>query len=198
MEFLLIGDSKLKIIMTDEDMAIFNLNTGADYASASYRRAFWKVLDLAKEEVGFDPDGDKVLIQFYPVKSGGCEVFVTKLGILSKESARFVSRSDKVTMLSKARGCYAFEKIEDLKSFAISVKATAPPPYPNSDVYISAGGKPYLIIEEYGKGGESSEFPSILEYSRALSPDFEFFISEHLCRLTNGDAIEKISELTIP
>ena len=184
--------------MTDEDMAIFNLNTGADYASTSYRRAFWKVLDLAKEEVGFDPDGDKVLIQFYPLKAGGCEVFVTKLGILSKESARFVARSDKVTMLSKARGCYAFETLEDLKRFAIAVKATARPPYPVSDLYISTAGKPYLIIEEYGKGAESAEFPSILEYSRSLGADFEFFISEHLLRLTEGDAIEKIPELTIP
>ena len=70
MEFLLVGESKLKIVASEEEMIEYKLE---DYSSnvsgAILRRSFLRVLDIAKSEVGFDPAGDKVLIQFYPIKS---------------------------------------------------------------------------------------------------------------------------------
>ncbi len=192
MEFLALGDSKLKIVMTDKDMKEYKLDTASDYSSSGYKRAFWQVLDRAKREIGFDTAGDKVLIQFYPLKSGGCEVFVTKLGILSAESARLVSRSDRVTMLSRSKSFYAFESIADMKRFHGAIEKRLSAPYPTADVYITDGELSYLSVEEHIKGGETCEFPEILEFSTRLAADLEFFITEHLCRVTNGDALEKI------
>ncbi len=195
MEFLLIGDSKLKILMTEEDMCEYKLDTASDYSSSGYRRAFWQVLDRAKAQVGFDTAGDKVLIQFYPIKGGGCEVFVTKLGILSSESARLVTRSEHVKVLSKNKSFYAFESLCDIKKFYRAIMPRLSEPYPLSDIYIADGGICYLSIEEYAKGGEPCEFPEILEFSRRLTADLEFFITEHIPRITNGDAISKIPSL---
>ena len=191
MEFLFIGDSKLKIVMSEADMRSYKLDAGADYSSSVYRRAFWRVLERAKAEVGFDPDGDKVLIQFYPVKSGGCEVFVTKLGLLSKESARCVCRSDKVAMLSHGKSFYRFESYSDLTRFALAMKG-ASDTYPGSDIYISDAGHYFLAIEEYKKGGEPTEFPFILEFSDLLTADFSYYITEHCRLLTEGNAIEAL------
>ena len=194
MEFLLIGDSKLKIVMTEEDMKTFKLDRGEDYSSSGYRRAFWRVLDLAKAEVGFDPEGDKILIQFYPLKSGGCEVFVTKLGILSKESAKMVIRSDKVAMLSKAKRLYAFDSREDLLGFVSAIKSLNLQEYPDADVYKTHSAGYYLAIEEFSRD-DSAEMPQLLEYARPLNSDIEFFASEHLERISCSDGLDGIENL---
>ena len=89
MEFLLIGESKIKIVLNRKEAERYHLDTSTpDVSGPGARRIFWSILEEAKREVGFDPAGDKVLIQLYPLKGGGCEIFVTKLGILSESSAR--------------------------------------------------------------------------------------------------------------
>ena len=195
MQFLLIGESKLKIVVTDEEMKKYGLSSAAsDAGGQGLRRAFWRVLDLAKGEVGFDPAGDKVLIQYYPINSGGCEIFVTKLGILPEASARLVSRSNKIEILSRSHSYYVFESLSELRSFCRAVKISSREELPKSDVFYDSD-KYFLAIEEYGKGGETVEFPCILEFAKGLTADFGIYISEHADRLSEGDGIEKFSLL---
>ena len=195
MEFLLVGESKLKIVMGEDEMKKYRLeNFSLDGDNAATRRSFWQLLDLAKAEVGFDPSGDKVLIQFYPIKCGGCEVFVTKLGILAPTSAKLVSKSDKVAMLSRNKKYYAFQGLAELVAALSAIKVSAGEVSAVSDVYISDNHGYYLSLEEYGKGGESAEFPMVQEFGRALTADMGIYISEHFRRLTNGDAIDKFSK----
>ena len=195
MEFLLIGESKIKIVLNGEEAEKYMLDTTSpDIGGPGARRAFWKILDMAKREVGFDPAGDKVLIQLYPIKSGGCEMFVTKLGILPESSARLVSKSNRIAMLSKRKSLYTFECLEDLLRTAKAVKAVSKGVFPSSDVYV-ADDRYYLSIEEYGKGGEPVEFPCILEFGVGLTADISTYISEHATRLTDGDGIERFCEL---
>ena len=189
----MIGESKLKIVASEDEMKKYNLNSPtSDSGGQVLRRAFWRVLDKAKSEVGFDPAGDKVLIQFYPIKSGGCEIFVTKLGILPESSARLVSRSSKIEVLSRSQGFYAFDSLDDLRKLCRTISITSREFYPSSDVYFD-NGRYFLAIEEYGKGGETVEFPCILEFARGLTADFGVYISEHADRLTDGDGIERFS-----
>lgn len=194
MEFLLIGEAKLKIIMTEQETEYYKLNSlGSECNSASGRRAFWQVLDMAKNEVGFDPAGDKVLIQFYPVKAGGCEVFVTKLGILPGNSARLVSKSDKISMLSRKQSYYVFDGLCELVSALVAVKRSAAYFEPKADVYRSDDGKYYLAIEEYGKGGETLEFPCILEFGKSLCEDLALYVVEHCDKVTAADAVARFT-----
>ena len=144
--------------------------------------------------MGFDPDGDKVLIQFYPMRQGGCEVFVTKLGALSKDSVRSVTRSDNVDLLSHSKSFYRFEGLEDLKRFAAALKSVGARVH--SDVYISDDGKYFLGMEEYKKGGEQTEFPFILEFSDLLTAQLSFYITEHLRPLYTGDISEWLNDIT--
>ena len=189
MEFLLIGESKIKIVLNREDTEKYGLDaTAADVSGPIARRVFWRILDMAKTEVGFDPAGDKVLIQLYPLKSGGCELFVTKLGILSESSARLVSKSDRIAMLSKNRSLYAFDSLDNIVGAARAVKRIMGGLSPKSDVYID-GERYYLSIEEYGKGGEPVEFPCILEFGMGLTAELSSYIYEHADLLTDGDGI---------
>ena len=193
MEFLLIGETKLKIVVSDEEMKKYGFSAASsDTGGQGLRRAFWRVLDIAKAEVGFDPAGDKVLIQYYPIKSGGCEIFVTKLGILPEASARLVSRSNKIEILSRNRSYYAFDSLSELCAFCKAIKISSPNSFPKSDVYHDSD-KYFLAIEEYGKGGETVEFPCILEFAKGLTAEFGVYISEHADLLSDGDGIEKFS-----
>ena len=194
MEFLLVGESKLKIIVSAEEMSKYKLSVTQDAGSASQRRAFWRVLEMAKGEVGFDPAGDKVLIQFYPTREGGSEIFVTKLGILSDSSARLVSKSDRISMLSKRKSFYIFENASDMISAAKAIKKLSDE-LPESDVYVGDDGKYFVAIDEYARGGEPIEFPCMLEYGKSLTADFAVYVEEHFERIASSDGIEMFSSM---
>ena len=80
MELILISRNKLKVMLTAEDMSAYSLSCDSiDYDNTQTRRAFWSILDSAKHQTGFDAAGNRVFIQVFPSKGGGCELFVTKL-----------------------------------------------------------------------------------------------------------------------
>ena len=195
MEFLLVGESKIKIVLSEEERISYALDASSpDISAPGARRSFWRILDMAKNEVGFDPSGDKVLIQVYPIKAGGCEIFVTKLGILPDASARLVAKSNKVAMLSKNKSLYAFAELDDLIRATRAVRSISGETIPESDVFLIED-KYYLSIDEYGKGGEPMEFPCILEFGIGLAADLFTYILEHSVKLTDGDGVEKYSVL---
>lgn len=81
MELIRISESKLKVMLSAEDMARYELSCDTiECENSPSRRAFWNILDEAKRQTGFDPAGERVFVQLYPERSGGCEMFVTKLG----------------------------------------------------------------------------------------------------------------------
>ncbi len=80
MELILISNSKLKIMLSPDDMREHRLCCDSvDYNNTETRRAFWSILDEAKQQTGFDAASSRVYIQLYPSRSGGCELYVTKL-----------------------------------------------------------------------------------------------------------------------
>lgn len=86
MEWIRISTNKLKIMLSAEDAEHYALNCeNADYADLMTREAFKEILTDVRQETGFDATEDKVYIQMYPSKEGGCELFVTKLGLLLTE-----------------------------------------------------------------------------------------------------------------
>lgn len=81
MELIVISESKLKIMLTAPDMAHYELEgSPMDCADAHTRAAFRHIFDDARQEIGFDTEGERLFIQLYASKEGGCEIFVTKLG----------------------------------------------------------------------------------------------------------------------
>ena len=88
MELILISDNKLKIMLTEEDMFRYEISADSiDYDNTETRRAFWQILDEAKHRTGFDAASERVFVQVYPSRSGGCEMYVTKLGAAPVTSA---------------------------------------------------------------------------------------------------------------
>ena len=79
MELIMISSSKLKIMLSADDMTKYALGTDIDYADIKTRQAFRSILNEAREKTGFDAESEKIYIQLYPSKKGGCEVYITKI-----------------------------------------------------------------------------------------------------------------------
>ncbi len=115
LELILINSSKLKIMMTSKDMEQYDLKCeNIDYDNTETRRAFWSILDEAKQRTGFDAASDKVFVQLYPSKGGGCEMYITKLGTgeNSKDNRIFLSGEGAGRQIR----VYSFERFEWLSA----------------------------------------------------------------------------------
>ena len=85
MELIVISTTKLKVMLSAEDMKKLDFDPcgGADISD---RVAFRNILKEARERCGFDALGDRVFVQYYPEKHGGCEMFVTKITVDDKKN----------------------------------------------------------------------------------------------------------------
>ena len=89
MELILISNTKLKIMLNEDDMKQYKIGSEADCAESGTRKAIRSLLEHAKEQVGFNTDGEEIFVQLYTSKKGGCELFVTKCQMKEPESAPF-------------------------------------------------------------------------------------------------------------
>ena len=79
MEIIRIGENKLKLILTDEDLLKYHLKfESLHYDNTEMRRILWTILDEAKKKTGFDAAAERTLVQTYPGRKGGCEIYVTR------------------------------------------------------------------------------------------------------------------------
>lgn len=176
MELILISESKLKVMLTADDMRHYNLNCETmDQDTAPSRRAFWNILDEARAQTGFDPGGEKVFVQLYPSKTGGCEMFVTKIGGAKFESAQSSRR--KKTAPPCREHAYAFSSLSHLLLACRRLRGTFTG---TSKAFVDREKREYFLIlsEEASVLAEyeahkckSREIPYILEYCRCFCDD---------------------------
>ena len=210
MEMIMIGQSKLKVMLTREDLEEFELETDdLDYQKTETKRMFWDILGRAKHAVGFDTDGERVLLQLYPSRSGGCELFITKLGILSGaecdrkglccDTERAVLHCD-VYSQSDSEGqetsVYSFEGAASALSACRRLLASG---YDrDSTAYVCDNGRIYLTLYDV----DLASLPLLDEYSflseYGSREDAEFlmpFLSEHGTILCAHAAVEHLGVL---
>lgn len=163
MELILISDSKLKVMLTEDDMKQYEINCDMiDFGSGTpveTRRAFWKILDEAKMKTGFDASGDRVFVQVYPSKSGGCEMFVTKLGIFIEknrdskiETPAGYIKNEKIKTRNEVnkKAVFMFDNIDNLLMACLRLSENG---YIGKSSLYSAentdsrGGKYYIVLD---------------------------------------------------
>jgi hypothetical protein len=88
MEVIFIDSARLKIMLSDEDMAAYGLKhcdgDGGEIARGGLRR----LLREAGEPLGISTEGERILVQLYTSQRGGGELFVTLLGKPSPTAAQ--------------------------------------------------------------------------------------------------------------
>ena len=214
MELIRIGDSKLKITLTSDDMTQYDLDCDTmDYDNTETRRAFWDILDHAKHITGFDAAGDRVFVQLYPSKKGGCEMYVTKLGMVCAEKREGertrapMSRPSHEVRPSVApcsrpqeggerdrMGAYRFEGLDSLLRVCRQLAARGSDAH--SSAYRDERNCFFLLLRERANafGVPCGEYSFIAEFGTPENAEtVRLYISEHGAPICEGDAVATLS-----
>ena len=80
MELIIISDKKMKIMLTEKELYRYNLDSeNFSLENDAQRHAFRRVLNDACRQSGFENKHSRLMVQMYPGKKGGCEIFVTRM-----------------------------------------------------------------------------------------------------------------------
>lgn len=208
MDLILISNTKLKIMLTPNDMAAYSLTCdNIDYDNTETRRAFWDILDAAKHKTGFDAASDRVFIQVYPLKSGGCEMYVTKLIKRDDNTHR-----DDIKLYDK-------KSLLDISPVSLSVERNAPEHkeydvYSFKEFYYMLDACRQLILSGYNSNSsiwtdegipryylavekaERAQCSFLDEYGTRYSSHAAYtYVTEHCHCICENKAVEKMASL---
>ena len=164
MKFLNISDIKLKVTLSEEDCRRHGIDSSGDYSTREVRYAIREILTRAEAECGFSAEGDKILVQLYPLPDGECELLVTRLTTLSRKDRDTLASSEGISLFESKRGTYRFSSSEDLSSAVRAVYRSGV----ICDLYLDDLGRYYLSLNEEISDG-ISEFEIFIEYGERLS-----------------------------
>ena len=172
MEWIRISSNKLKIMLSAEDAKRYALNCeSGDCADVMTRRVFREILTDVRQETDFDTSDDKIYIQMYPSKEGGCELFVTRIGLMLANAVPITGERRKKhatssTSSQKRTQLIRFEKLEHLLALCrrLSDSFTG-----ESTAWLDEGGKWWLQLTDCGNPLLlCKEFPFLTEYGKRL------------------------------
>lgn len=187
MEYILINESKLKITLEKSDLESFDISVDElDYGNPYAKTVFEEILAYSKDNFGFDTTGHKVLLQLYPSKDGGCELFITRLC----ESTEL--RTGEITEKKKRHKAYSFEKLSSLLSVC---KLLCSEGFSGeSSAWFDDDGKWFLLLSLEGEDSDLDllpidKFSFICEYGEAESPkSLSLYLFEYAHPICQGDA----------
>ena len=190
MELIKISDTKLKIMLTPEDMAHYAIASEAlNYENTETRRAVWQILDEAKHRTGFDAASDRVLIQAYPSRAGGCELYITKIPGSIAVPERKSDTQGRVRM-------YAVSSLSDL--IALCHALSSADFSGESEVYAVPDEGYYLALREDGKkDAKTPPYHPAQEFGDPVSAASGklAYIKEHAACLCPQNAVLHFSSL---
>ena len=193
LELLLISENKIKISLTKEDLDGHGITSDdLDYDNTETRRVFWTLLDEVKGKTGFDAAKTRIFIQIYPLRDGGCELYVSKIKdaerVSAAENGRFCYTGIK-KRYGKDGGVFRFDEIEQLLLVCRRLKVIG---YrKRASVFSEGKTRFFLSLEEYG---ERCSF--ISEYGEKQDAEASLlYIREHCETICSGDAVERLGVL---
>lgn len=201
MDLIRINENKLKIMLTPLDMQSYELCADElDCTNIETREAFRSIMDEARNRTGFDAGGNQIYVQLYPSKSGGCELFVTKLGLLCEKN-HAAGRASKAPTEQKTEryAVFSFEKLDHLLRVCRQLKPEATKL--QSAVYHGEEGCYYLLLWQYGKDRYTPLFDRatlafLHEYGTPKDASaMRLYIKEHADAVCERRAVETLAKL---
>ncbi|MBO5790328.1 MAG: adaptor protein MecA [Clostridia bacterium] len=177
MELIVIDESKVKVMLSATDMQHFELDVSdMDYENRHTRSALKAILEAVRIKSGLDVTGEKMLVQVYPSKGGGCEMFISRLSPPSASGA--LPRT--LTLLSAKNTVFRFRVFEHLLAVCRALDTSG---YSlESAAYRGSDGMWYLQLQENRQSSEKSA-------SGALS-----FVQEYAEHVGGGVALAYVKE----
>ena len=201
MEFIRINESKLKVMLSKNDLEEFDIKTDElDYSNTETKRMFWDIIGRAKKSVGFCCDGVRVLVQLYSSRDGGCEMFVSKLERSSPDEGNSQSLCYK-PLYKKGEtecrtGAFSFETLEWL--ILVCRRLLGIGYSEGSSAYSGEDGRFYLFLDGLDATGYFAvdEYSFINEYGSPENTEaLKRFLTEHGSVICPSDAVKILSAL---
>ena len=215
MDLIKINDNKLKIMLTPGDMQCYALKADElDGARIETRQAFRSIMDEVRNRTGFDAKGNQVYVQVYPSREGGCEMFVTKLGLLCALSegeerpplsaAKNISlspagRTQSIRQSERNRTvAFVFEALDHLLRVCRRLHARAY--VGTSSVYRGEEGCYYLLLSDNAGHrctlSDRGTLAYLGEYGLQQNAEVvRLYIREHASPICEKNAIEQLCDL---
>lgn len=213
MNTIKISETKLKVMLTKEDMQNYHIEIPKiSCGDALCRNAVKELIRNAGREVGLEPDGEKMFLQLYPERDGGCEIFATFLSGKNTVTADHITGTDHTTnsednMPKAAVGTenireryrplpeiYKFRDFKDLLSLCRRLDRRKKNFYQSggmSSLYAEREkNEYYLIIFGEECGCIAAEYGGIKKSGSSYA-----YINEHCFNICSSDAIETLSAL---
>lgn len=106
---------RLRIFLDTDDLKKYKLNfVNLDYKNKKTRDVFWDLINVAKEQTGFNPNGSRLLIEAFPDNNGGISLYVSKLSFSSNQEALQSNTYEKENNDKKEMYIFCFENTDDL------------------------------------------------------------------------------------
>ena len=210
MELIIINENKLKISMSAKEMQSYGLDENEFHLSISdTRKILSKILHNSHIKTGFEslsPD-EKILLQLYPEKKGGCELYVTRLSLGEKyaDKEEKIMSAEENSLLpicidskqkeKKPLICYSFE---GLKNITLSCKALKEYDCTEeSSAFIDDDNRYYLIIKSNPSISQKCTLSSVLsEFGEITNAEQALLkMSEYGKCICQANAIEILSTL---
>ncbi|MBR2474377.1 MAG: adaptor protein MecA [Clostridia bacterium] len=178
MELIRISYDKIKISLSKAELDEYELTVDEmDGGAQKTQRVFRELFVCARDQTGFDTDGERVFVQIFRAKGGGCEIFVSKVsGEKEKKKSRFSDSAYGFSELCELIGaCKALDRI----GF-----------HSQSSAYKSEDG--YLLILS---SPSENERAYASEWGKAIDIPKSEYVSEHLSVIRETDAVQTLSSL---
>lgn len=198
-ELIMINSDKMKIMLTREDMTYYDIRMySLGHTGNAIREAFSKVLDDIKQKTGFDTVAGKTILQVYPARDGGCEVYVTKLCEKGDESVPYDSyaggkESMKITMKKWLEDViFVFDSITDVIDACRLLSSDG---YSYKSSLYEKDGRYFLFLEDDTCGiNLAGELCKLSDYGKKIGGKItESYIYEHCDLIIKDKAVEALS-----
>ena len=179
MELILISKSKLKIMLSADDMKTYNIECDGDTA---FRRGFRPVLERARRDCGFESEGGRLLVQIFPSRGGGCEMFITR--VAPDNERETVRRRERCVMIFPGAG--------ELVSVCALLQSRG---YcGESSAFSFKTGACALLVEDFDPDGALPLWAATAEYGeKRKGKEIEAYIKEHGMPIFDRNAVTKLS-----
>ena len=196
MEWIRISKNKLKIMLTAEDAHRYALSPEtADLADTLTRRAFREILSDIQKETEFEENEDKLYIQMYPSREGGCELFVTRMGLAAERDVTTPPKKEKAATNQSV--CLAFRFLKLANLLAVCRRLLAIGYIGESTAIRDEEGLFWLLLSKIVQPRQAeAALAFIAEYgSRINEPDITLRFPEHGRPICEKDAVSVLGVL---
>ena len=193
MEWIRIGENKIKVMLSPEDAAHYALSPACQQDAAILAgSAFRAILSDVRDAADFDASEDKVYVQLYPSKTGGYELFITKMGVELTEKSEATPTHKKCGTRTVALSFTGLSPLIAVCRRLLERGFTG-----ESAAYLDDANRYWLLLKEKGAPARlHDDYRFAREYGEFEAADTaRLLLAEHGRCLAQRGAVEKIGVL---